>query len=180
MSCTTQTGLYPTGESLANAINNAIAQCDSDLALYVVCDYNTITSHFAFQFSPQKVIFHQKLTRFFNFRGYVFGRAGRWGTKGLLGSLPVSVPGKVPLGDAAGGERRRGPIAERSQALAAHGMGAQGPGAARRTPVPPARRRGGGGRRRNLGLVRRSGRRHGLEYDNAPARRRGGRGVCGG
>jgi len=56
VSCTIQTGLYPTGESLANAINNAIAQCDSDLASYVVCDYNTITSHFAFQFSPQSAV----------------------------------------------------------------------------------------------------------------------------
>ena len=56
VSCTIQTGLYPTGESLANAINNAIAHCDSDLASYVVCDYNTITSHFAFQFSPQSAV----------------------------------------------------------------------------------------------------------------------------
>ena len=36
-----------------------------------------------------------------------------------------------------GGRRRRGRTAERGQALAAHGAGAQGLGAARRTPVLP-------------------------------------------
>ena len=51
--CVIGGGLYPNGESVALAINNSIARTDSNLISYVVCQYNTISSHFVFTFSPQ-------------------------------------------------------------------------------------------------------------------------------
>ena len=54
--CTIEPGLYPTGMSIANAINSAIAVTDTDLASYIACDYNSYTSHFSFQYSPQSTV----------------------------------------------------------------------------------------------------------------------------
>ena len=54
--CTIPAGLYPTGESIANAINSAIAVTDSNLASYIQCNYNSYTSHFLFEFSPQSEV----------------------------------------------------------------------------------------------------------------------------
>ena len=54
--CMIEPGLYPTGASIANAINSAIAITDTDLASYIVCDYNSYTSHFSFQYSPQSTV----------------------------------------------------------------------------------------------------------------------------
>ena len=54
--CTIEPGLYPTGMSIANAINSAIAVTDTDLASYVACDYNSYTFHFSFQYSPQSTV----------------------------------------------------------------------------------------------------------------------------
>ena len=51
--CVIGGGLYPNGDSVALAINNSIARTDSNLISYVVCQYNTISSHFVFTFSPQ-------------------------------------------------------------------------------------------------------------------------------
>ena len=51
--CEIDGGLYPNGDSVALAINNSIARTDSNLVSYVVCQYNTISSHFVFTFSPQ-------------------------------------------------------------------------------------------------------------------------------
>ena len=64
--CVIPVGLYPTGESIANAINSAIAVTDSDLASYILCEYDSFTSHFVFEFSPQSNVRNETVFQIVN------------------------------------------------------------------------------------------------------------------